>query len=738
MSKKSVKEFRLMMAIFALHICICGYVMAANDADIFIAGSDGGYWYKAESTGDGMTLVEKFQDGPAAGKGASAITAGYFDYDNSVDIIIGEENDGWYAPNRWYKVKGDVMEAYYTPSKTAGSDYKIDNFAGKSSLFAGEFFNNGKNQLMTAKFWNGTTGCYQIEGGDDVASSLGDKMWSVRAGCPVQIGSLTGILVCKTNNFELYMPNLTNDGISYTNRLVLPTGLNAIDITAGDFDGDSLIDVFVALDNGTILWYNLNSSYWTSPLATQVGTAFGSNVTAVGIADVNNDGVTELIVASGVAGSGVSTVTWYNPDVNGNPVVVGTTSLDFEVRDMSVAIQKNIFDPIGPPAYNPEGISDVFSLSPNGKLFWYQGFRGSEELSWAGTIASDVFDFAFGDLDNDGLTDIVVSSKTSSVPLRRFEYDNATNSFVQKNAYDFGTGTPKVFIGNLYGGDRDNLFVLFTNGLTYWFKAEDTDALNMQLVQTDPLTYSATKCMAIGYYDKYSLSTEPDIIVARDNGLQWFEYSGGSLNHIQSAWWPSLSGIQSIAMGNFDGNDETDLIYINTQVVDSNSIEGSLVWSEANDYDFPPNWTGRISWENNFVSVGMGDIDGDGKSEVAGVKSDYTVSYFTYMRDAWIDENDNVRRKTMGIKRFGEFDSSSVKILIKSADLPCQGNKADSDLNIDCDVNILDFADIAYDWNTSCYYPGESAKGARIDADLDYDCTVGLTDLSIFVGQWLN
>ncbi len=738
--RQCIEKAALTTAILVLHICICGYAAAAvNNADVFVAGSDGGYWYKADSAGNGMSLVTKFQDGPAAGYGATAVTSGYFDYDNSIDIFIGEEqpSSGYYAPNRWYKVKNNTIETYYDRSSTVYVEGNglIGGYTGKSRMFAGEFFNNGKTQLMIAPS-NGTVNCYQLEG-DGVVSNLGAKMWSVRTACAAQIGVQVGILVCKTNNFELYMPNPTNDGVSYKNRVILPTGTNAIDITAGDFDGDSLIDVFVALDNGTILWYELSASWWTAPLATQVGSAFGSNVTGLALGDVNNDGVAELMVTSGTVGSGASTVTWYNPDQFGNPVSVGTTSLNFEVRDIALAWQKDILDPIGTPAYNPEGISDVFSLSPNGKLYWYQGFKNSEELSWAGTIAADVLDFAYGDIDNDGLTDIVVSSKTTTLPLRRYEYDSATNSFVLKNSYPFGTGGPKVFIGNLYGGDRDNLFVLLTNGQTHWYKAEDTDALDMQKVQTDPLTWSATKSIAVGYYDKYSLSTEPDIIVARDTGLQWYEYAN-PIYTVGSAWWPSLAGIQSMCMGNFDGNDETDLIYINNQVVDSNSVEGALSWSEANGFNFPPTWKDRIGWEDNFVSVGMGDIDGDGKSEVAGVKSDYTVSFFTFMRNAWVDELGNTRGKKMGIKKFGEMDSSSVKILIKSAAAACGGALLQSDTNLDCDVNMFDFSEIAEYWGASCYYPDEIAKGARIDADLDYDCTVGLTDLSIFVGQWLN
>ncbi|MFI4913079.1 MAG: FG-GAP repeat domain-containing protein [Sedimentisphaeraceae bacterium JB056] len=733
---KICSKLVLLMMVVALQLSLTAQEsQAGTDAEIFIAGSDGGYWYRADSLGNDMALVEKFQDGPLDG-GANAVDAGYFDTDNSIDVIIAEEKpaDGYRAPNRWYKSKDGIIEAYYSPSSTVYEVAKIGAYAGKSRLFAGEFFNNGKTQLMTSLYWNGTAGCYQLEGGDDIATSLGDKIWSVKAGCSVQVGSSTGLFVCKSNNFELYMPNTTNDGVSFKNRQTLPTGTNGVDITAGDFDGDSEVDVFIALDNGTVVWYEMGSAYWSAPLAVQVGSAFGANVTSVELCDVNSDGTSELMVASG---SGSSTITWYNPDQSGNPVSVGTTSLSFEVRDMSAIVSKDVFDPIGTPSYDPAGVSDVFSLSPNGNLYWYQGFTNSDQLSWAGTIADDVLDFAYGDLDNDGLTDIVYSTKTTTKTLHRCEYDSTTNSFAFKNVYPFGTGGPKVFIGNLYGGDRDNLFVLLTNGQTYWYKADDADAIDMQPVQADPLTWSATESIAVGYYDKYSLSTDPDIIVARSTGLQWYEYAN-PIYTVGSAWWPSLSGIQSMCMGDFDGNDETDLLYVNTQVIDSNSIDGVLSWSESDGYNFPPTWTDRVRWEENFISVGMGDIDGDGKSEVAAVKSDYTTSFFTYMRDPWVDGEGNTRGKKMGIKNFGQMDSSSVKILIKSAPVPCSNALSVADMNIDCQVNIIDYSDIADFWNASCYYDETEVQGERIDADLDYDCTVGISDLSIFVGQWLN
>jgi hypothetical protein len=65
---KICSKLVLLMMVVALQLSLTAQQsQAGTNAEIFIAGSDGGYWYRADAGGSDMALIEKIQDGPAVG-----------------------------------------------------------------------------------------------------------------------------------------------------------------------------------------------------------------------------------------------------------------------------------------------------------------------------------------------------------------------------------------------------------------------------------------------------------------------------------------------------------------------------------------------------------------------------------------------------------------------------------------------------------------------------------------------
>jgi len=162
---------------------------------------------------------------------------------------------------------------------------------------------------------------------------------------------------------------------------------------------------------------------------------------------------------------------------------------------------------------------------------------------------------------------------------------------------------------------------------------------------------------------------------------------------------------------------------------------------------------------NDFVKIGevVGHYD-----EMPGVPGKLYNAYFDF-NDVFLDDVHYLRvcRETIGADTgvfFDSFASATVMEPNCCEEVVLFGWYIDSDINLDCYVNFLDYAILSSQWHecndphnpdcdhtgfpdpnqppSSCYGVWQSGYG--FGADLNRDCYVDIMDLTKFVSDWLR
>jgi enediyne biosynthesis protein E4 len=339
----------------------------------------------------------------------------------------------------------------------AGGDYDND---GRPDLFIANV--NG-NQLFHNN-GNGTFSDVTAKAGVSGALHNGRKMWSISAGwfdynndglldlyvsnyCdwnpqhePACMG-LNGRGYCHPNSFAP-LPNTLyrNNGDGTFTDVSEPTGIAAVNgkgmgMVFADYDGDGFLDVFVANDNSqNLLLHNLAGKRFEE-VAFQAGVAFNEDGNALAgmgadFRDVNNDGLPDLWhtaienetfplflnrdrgqFSNATESSGVGRITrkmsgWSN----------GIVDLDNDGWKDLVVARGNVMDDI-------DRISNHFHYAEPNAVFRNLGNGQFADVS--STAGADFVrpaphrGLAYGDLDNDGRVDLVVTALGGPVQVFR-------------------------------------------------------------------------------------------------------------------------------------------------------------------------------------------------------------------------------------------------------------------------------------------------------------------------------
>jgi hypothetical protein len=302
---------------------------------------------------------------------------------------------------------------------------------------------------------------------------------------------------------------------------------------------------------------------------------------------------------------------------------------------------------------------------PCGGLIGATSFAAKVDFT-AGTAP---YSIAVGDLDGDGKADIAVANENSNtVSIFRNTSTVGTISFAAKVDLITGAGPLSVAIGDLNGDGKPDLVVAdFTANTVSVFKNTCTVGTISFLAKSDFTTASHPYSVTIGDLDAdgkpeivaansgaasvsilkntgtltfaakvdftvgttpYSVAIgdldgdgKPDIAAANngDNTVSTLRHTGTGNTIVFAATVDFPTGVNpsSVAIGDLDADGKPDLVTANTNaspstisVLKNTSTSGTISYGAKTDY--PTSATIAAP-----VSVAIGDLDGDGKPDIA-------------------------------------------------------------------------------------------------------------------------
>ncbi|MDE3144368.1 MAG: T9SS type A sorting domain-containing protein, partial [Bacteroidota bacterium] len=244
------------------------------------------------------------------------------------------------------------------------------------------------------------------------------------------------------------------------------------------------------------------------------------------------------------------------------------------------------------------------------------------------TTGSAPQNMAIGDIDGDGKLDIAVanySSNTVSVFLNTST--SGTISFASSTGSVFTTGTnPKsVAIGDFDGDGKPDLAVAnYTDNTISVFKNNGSTGSISFAAKADFSTGSGSNPYSVSVGD-IDGDGKPDIAAANytsNNIAVFLNTSSGSINFAAHSDFTGGTNPSSILIGDIDGDGKSDLAFSNynsntVSVLRNTSSIGSISFAAKSDYT-----AGTAP-----LGIAIGDIDGDGKPDLAVVNNtDNTVS----------------------------------------------------------------------------------------------------------------
>ena len=355
------------------------------------------------------------------GRYGHGVACGDFDNDGYVDIYVTN-----FGANRLYHNNGDGT--FTDATRQAG----VDDPRWSSSATFFDYDSDGYLDLYVVNYVN-----YTLDTSSPICfeSSAFGKTEKVRGYChPKHFEGAPDRLY--RNNGDGTFTDATD-----TANIRDPGGMfhgKGLGVVAADFDADGNPDIYVANDDTpNYLFYNKGDGTFAE-IAILTGCAYSTDGIAqagmgVDAGDYNSDGFLDLFVTN----FSYETNTLYRNNGDGTFTDVSYKARLGEESYLFLGFGTGFFDPDndghldifianGHIFPNVERTTDALSYKQPNQLYWNQGDSTFVEMRFAGrgTVSRGTL---FGDYDNDGDTDLLVTQLNDKVTLLRNENRTSNN-----------------------------------------------------------------------------------------------------------------------------------------------------------------------------------------------------------------------------------------------------------------------------------------------------------------------
>ena len=347
------------------------------------------------------------------------------------------------------------------------------------------------------------------------------------------------------------------DATSFAPKVDFSTGTTPEAIAIGDLDGDGKPDLAVANTfSNTVSVLRNTSMSGSLSFAAKVDFGTGSHPVSVAIGDLDGDGKPDLAVVN-YSSNAVSVLR--NTSTSGN--VSFAAKVDFSMGGGPTSVAIGDLDGDGKPdlaVANDD--NDTVSVLRNTSTSRSVAFATKVDFV-TGSLPISV---AIGDLDGDGKPDLAVANYSSNtVSVLRNTSTSGSVAFAAKSDFSTGTNPYIVAIGDLDGDGKPDLAVVNDGN--------DTVSVLRNTSTIGNPSFAARVAFATGHYP------------------------------------------YDVAIGDLDGDSQPDLAVANyssntVSVLRNTSTSGSVAFATKVDF----------SMGGGPYSIAIGDLDGDGKPDLAG------------------------------------------------------------------------------------------------------------------------
>ncbi len=635
----------------------------------------------------------------AIGYASKGITIGDIDGDGKLDVVVANMGDNNISVLRNTSTVGTISFATKVNFATSNnpvsitiadidgdglSDLAVANYQGNSISV---FLNTGSSGTISfAAKVDFTTGTYPVviamgdldgDGKYDMAvDNYGSNTMSVfrntstygsisfaakvdyaTGSSPqcITLGDIDGdgkpdlaVSNASSNTVSVFRNTGTTGSIGFAAKVDFATGVAPVIVTIGDINGDGKVDLATSnyTSNTVSVLRNMSSS-GTISFDTKADISTGSNLRSVAIADLDGDGLQDLVTAnegtnnvsairntpqfpptissytplSGAVNATVSiTGTNYNTTASNNDVFFGATKATATAgssTSLTVTVPAGAtYAPIMVlnrgttlSAYSSAYFTPVFS--PNKSTLTVDDFAAKVDV----TAGSGPYGVSIGDIDGDGKSDLAVANYTDgTVSVLRNTGSSGTISFATKIDFTAGTNPYVVAIGDIDGDGLLDLVVANRNSTSVSVLRNTSTSGNISFAASvDFTTGSAPVSVAIGDLDG---DGKPDLAVANNNAASVSVLrntgSNGTISFATKVDYTTGSNPYNVAIGDIDGDGKPEIVVTNYTAT---SVSVFLNTGSLGNISFAAKSDFTVGTDPS--SVAIGDIDGDGKPDIA-------------------------------------------------------------------------------------------------------------------------